>query len=81
MVISMCGHHFENITVDQPDIGQVWSSKLATGFTSTILVILASELGDKTFVLTTLMAMKHNKQSVFLGNLTAALVMIGLTSE
>lgn len=81
MAISIA-NNYTNIINHQPDGDDiVWSSKLITGFMSTILVILASELGDKTFVLTTLMAMKHNKQSVFLGNLTAALIMICLTSK
>ncbi|XP_074602803.1 GDT1-like protein sll0615 [Brevipalpus obovatus] len=62
-----------NMTTDK--IG----NQLFAGFTSTILVILASELGDKTFFLTTVMAMKHNKQSVFLGAFSATVILIALT--
>ncbi|RWS06876.1 hypothetical protein B4U79_03778 [Dinothrombium tinctorium] len=44
-------------------------------------VILASELGDKTFILTTIMAMRYSRQSIFCGAISGAVLMIGLSGE
>lgn len=49
------------------------------GFVAALFCILVSELGDKTFVITTILAMKYSKKSVFLGALTAATLMIALS--
>lgn len=51
------------------------------GFVAALFVILASELGDKTFIITTIMAMKYSRKSVFLGALTAATLMITLSGN
>lgn len=51
------------------------------GVISGIFVILASEIGDKTFIVTAIMAMKHSRKTVFFGALTAASLMISLSGE
>lgn len=51
----------------------------SNGFLAALFCILVSELGDKTFVITTILAMKYSKRSVFLGALTAATLMISLS--
>lgn len=46
---------------------------------TSFLAVLASELGDRTFIVTTILAMKHSKVSVFLGAMTAATLMISIS--
>ena len=50
-----------------------------TGFLSALLAVLASELGDRTFIVTTILAMKHSKIAVFLGAMSAATLMISVS--
>ena len=48
-------------------------------FLSAFLVIVTTELGDKTFIITTILAMKYSRKSVFLGAMTAAGLMITIS--
>lgn len=48
-----------------------WSS----GFMKTLLMILSMEIGDKTFFIGAILAMSHNKWFVFLGSVSALVVM------
>lgn len=50
-----------------------------SSFVSAFLAVLASELGDRTFIVTTILAMKHSRISVFLGAMTAAALMITIS--
>ena len=50
-----------------------------TGFTSGLLLITLSELGDKTFFIGTILAMRHPRRLVFIG-VTAALSVMTLLS-
>ena len=57
-----------------------------SGFVKTSLMILSMEIGDKTFFIGAILAMKHNKWLVFLGSVSALFVMcvisciIGITA-
>lgn len=53
---------------------------LFTGFTTSFLAILVSEIGDKTFFLAMIMAMRYNKIIVFLGAYGALFVMTILSA-
>ena len=53
----------------------VHQSPLSEGFVSAFLLILLSELGDKTFFIAVLLALKHNKSIVFAGSFGALAVM------
>lgn len=66
--------------VHQSNQSKIWPvTSQANGFVAALFCILVSELGDKTFVITTILAMKYSKKSVFLGALTAATLMISLS--
>ena len=53
----------------------VHQSPLSEGFVSAFLLILLSELGDKTFFIAVLLALKHSKSVVFAGSFGALAVM------
>ena len=53
----------------------VHQSPLSEGFVSAFLLILLSELGDKTFFIAVLLALKHSKGVVFAGSFGALAVM------
>lgn len=53
----------------------VHQSPLSEGFVSAFLLILFSELGDKTFFIAVLLALKHSKSVVFAGSFGALAVM------
>ncbi|KAI1286848.1 Transmembrane protein [Halotydeus destructor] len=59
------------------DVSGPWSA--LNGFMAALFMILASELGDKTFIITTIMAMKYSRRAVFLGATSAAILMITLS--
>ncbi|XP_018334088.1 transmembrane protein 165-like [Agrilus planipennis] len=50
------------------------------GFVASISVILVSELGDKTFFIAAIMAMKHPRLTVFTGAMTALAIMTVLSA-
>lgn len=50
-----------------------------TGFIKALLAVLVSELGDRTFFVTTILAMKHSKIQVFLGAMAASILMISIS--
>lgn len=56
------------------------SHGLLTGFTTSFLTILVSEIGDKTFFLAMIMAMRYNKIIVFLGAYGALAIMTALSA-
>ena len=51
-----------------------------TSFTTSFLAILVCEIGDKTFFLGMIMAMKYNKLVVFIGSFGALAVMTVLSA-
>ena len=44
-----------------------WKSFVSRGLTSSFFMILATELGDETFIIAAVMSMQHPKFVVFLG--------------
>ena len=50
------------------------------GFVASVSVIIVSELGDKTFFIAAIMAMRHSRMTVFLGALGALALMTVLSS-
>jgi putative Ca2+/H+ antiporter (TMEM165/GDT1 family) len=61
------------------DMATVSSGSLAEAFSSTLMMILVSELGDKTFFIAALMAMRHDRRAVFAGAASALVLMTGLS--
>jgi putative Ca2+/H+ antiporter (TMEM165/GDT1 family) len=55
-------------------------SSIFTSFTTTFLTILVCEIGDKTFFLAMIMAMKYNKLVVFIGSWGALAIMTVLSA-
>ena len=51
-----------------------------TGFTTSFLTILVSEIGDKTFFLAMIMAMRYSQSVVFMGGYGALAVMTVLSA-
>lgn len=47
--------------------GKFWKSFVSRGLTSSFFMILATELGDETFIIAAVMSMRHPKFVVFLG--------------
>ena len=64
-----CSFHFK----------QVQSMNFLTGFTSGLLLITLSELGDKTFFIGAILAMRHPRKWVFVG-VTVALIAMTILS-
>ncbi len=52
---------------------------LFTGFTAGLLLITLSELGDKTFFIAAILAMRHPRRWVFVGAIAALFVMTALS--
>ena len=50
-----------------------------TGFLSALAAVLVSEVGDRTFIVTTILAMREPKVSVFLGAVSAAGLMVSIS--
>lgn len=50
-----------------------------SAFTNSIVMIVATEIGDKTFFIAAIMAMKHNRSWVFLAVMLAMVVMTVLS--
>ncbi|KAK7196475.1 membrane protein [Novymonas esmeraldas] len=60
--------------------GQHKSTNLLDGFLSSLSMILVSEIGDKTFFIACLMAMRHPKLTVYIGALGALMAMTVLSA-
>lgn len=61
---------------DDINVGSITSAKgFASGFVSSISMIIVSELGDKTFFIAAVMAMKHPRLVVFSGAISALALM------
>lgn len=56
------------------------NGSLLTGFTTSFLAILVSEIGDKTFFLAMIMALRYSHIIVFIGSYGALLVMTVLST-
>lgn len=56
------------------------SSSIADGFLSSLSMILVSEIGDKTFFIACLMAMRHPKLTVYIGAISALATMTILSA-
>jgi len=52
---------------------------MLTGFTAALLLITVSELGDKTFFITAILAMRHPRRLVLIGSVAALAVMTVLS--
>ncbi|WP_088892216.1 TMEM165/GDT1 family protein [Leptolyngbya ohadii] len=52
---------------------------MLTGFTAALLLITVSELGDKTFFISAILAMRHPRRWVFIGAVSALAVMTVLS--
>jgi Ca2+/H+ antiporter, TMEM165/GDT1 family len=61
--------------IAEPTQPKANNGNLATSFTTSLFAILATEVGDKTFFLAMIMAMKYNKVVVFSGAFAALAVM------
>lgn len=51
------------------------------GFLASLSVIIVSEIGDKTFFIAAIMAMKHSRLTVFLGAISALVLMTILSGQ
>ncbi|XP_015783251.1 uncharacterized protein LOC107361049 isoform X2 [Tetranychus urticae] len=52
------------------------SHSLVEGFSQALLIVTVSELGDKTFIITAIMAMKYPKHYILIGALSAEYIMV-----
>ena len=52
---------------------------MLTGFTAALLLITVSELGDKTFFITAILAMRHPRRLVLIGSVAALAMMTVLS--
>lgn len=64
-----------------PPAGLVGDSPLREGFVQAFLLILFSEIGDKTFFIAVLLALQQSKSSVFAGTFGALAVMTVISGE
>eukprot|EP00239_Pterosperma_sp_CCMP1384_P007287 CAMPEP_0197852168 /NCGR_PEP_ID=MMETSP1438-20131217/19815_1 /TAXON_ID=1461541 /ORGANISM="Pterosperma sp., Strain CCMP1384" /LENGTH=319 /DNA_ID=CAMNT_0043466059 /DNA_START=145 /DNA_END=1104 /DNA_ORIENTATION=- len=65
----------EYVSEDSPIFDQKPGLDFWTGFIRSYLVIVVIEVGDRTFFIAALMAIKHNQLTVFLGAFTALAIM------
>ena len=63
------------------DFGKFYGSEFVHAFVKAILVIIVSELGDKTFFIAAIFAMKHPRMTVFLGAIGALGLMTFLSGK
>mmetsp|Transcript_15860 Transcript_15860/g.19665 ORF Transcript_15860/g.19665 Transcript_15860/m.19665 type:complete len:277 (-) Transcript_15860:889-1719(-) len=56
------------------------SSSIADGLSSSFAMIMVSELGDETFIIAAIMAMRHSRQIVLAGALSALYIMTVLST-
>lgn len=59
----------------------VFTVKFVNGFIQSFTAILASELGDKTFFIAAIMAMRHSRITVFIGAISALALMTLLSGN
>jgi len=64
---------------DKPVNSQVGNLGFAHGFVASLSVIIVSELGDKTFFIAAILAMKHSRCLVFSGAISALAFMTVLS--
>ena len=62
-------------------MGTFYGSDFVHAFVKAILVIIVSELGDKTFFIAAIFAMKHPRMTVFLGAIGALGLMTFLSGN
>ncbi|KAL6945055.1 hypothetical protein ACO0QE_002498 [Hanseniaspora vineae] len=63
------------INANASDAESGGQSSAATSFFVAISMIVVSEIGDKTFLIAALMAMRHNRMIVFLGSISSLFIM------
>lgn len=79
--IQQAFHNLSLVLADiTPEIKPSHEDSLLTSFTTSFLAILVCEIGDKTFFLGMIMAMKYNKLVVFTGAFLALAVMTVLSA-
>mmetsp|Transcript_88981 Transcript_88981/g.251109 ORF Transcript_88981/g.251109 Transcript_88981/m.251109 type:complete len:228 (+) Transcript_88981:108-791(+) len=65
--------------MDGLDAVRAGQQSVAEAFTTTLSMIVVSELGDKTFFIAALLAMRHDRRAVFLGSASALVAMTVLS--
>jgi len=77
---------FHGTLPPSPKNNLYWSSLLSSGgsfwkgFTSSVAMIIATEIGDKTFFIAAVMSMRHDRSAVFGGAVLALIIMTILSS-
>jgi hypothetical protein len=68
----------ETLSDDGPP--EPWEAVFADGFVESLLMILVSELGDKTFFIAAILAMRHSRHVIFAGAISALALMTVLSA-
>jgi len=68
----------ESLSDDGPP--EPWEAVFADGFVESLLMILVSELGDKTFFIAAILAMRHSRHVIFAGAISALALMTVLSA-
>ena len=68
----------ETLSDDGPP--EPWAAVFADGFVESLLMILVSELGDKTFFIAAILAMRHSRHVIFAGAISALALMTVLSA-
>ncbi|XP_015790000.1 transmembrane protein 165 [Tetranychus urticae] len=68
----------EDVTAPE-GLSAIYEHKFIHGFIASFSVIIVSELGDKTFFIAAIMAMRHNRWTVFMSALSALILMTVLS--
>lgn len=66
---------------DSTSAGKLENVGFLHAFVASISVILVSEIGDKTFFIAAIMAMRHPRLTVFLGAISALVLMTILSGK
>lgn len=70
----------QNATTAGPKESEKKSLSFGDGFVSSLMMIILAELGDKTFFIAAVMAMKHSRYVIFVGALSALALMTVLSA-
>ena len=68
----------ETLSDDGPP--EPWAAVFADGVVESLLMILVSELGDKTFFIAAILAMRHSRHVIFAGAISALALMTVLSA-
>jgi len=70
----------DDIIPPPADATSLKKDSYTTAFVASFSTIVVSELGDKTFFIAAIMAMRYNRLAVLIGALTALFVMTGIST-